>query len=74
MWSVNNLMKNLEKAKELWELMERDALFGEIESGALVLESPFLHFSEGTPSEDIWLWFEEEFSVSVAEDLMYERN
>lgn len=62
--------KNLTKAKELWELMIRDALFGEIESGALVLEAPFLHFSEGTPNEDIWHWFEEEFGVSVAIDLM----
>lgn len=28
-------------------------------------------FPPGTHREDIWYWFEEEFGLSVAEDLMY---
>lgn len=28
-------------------------------------------FPSGTHREDIWHWFEEEFNISVAEDLMY---
>lgn len=28
-------------------------------------------FPSGTHREDIWYWFEEEFNLSVAEDLMY---
>lgn len=28
-------------------------------------------FPAGTHREDIWHWFEEEFNISIAEDLMY---
>lgn len=34
------------------------------------IEERFLHFDIGTPKEDIWHWFEDEFNLSVAEDLM----
>lgn len=33
-------------------------------------ESEFKHFPVGTSKFDIWHWFEDEFDVSVAEDLM----
>ncbi len=35
------------------------------------LETPFLHFEVGTDKFDIWHWFEEEFDLSVAKDLMH---
>lgn len=35
------------------------------------IEQTFLHFKAGTDVQDIWHWFESEFGVSVAEDLMY---
>lgn len=35
------------------------------------IEKEFLHFEIGTHREIIWYWFEEEFNLSVAEDLMY---
>lgn len=35
------------------------------------IEEPFLNFGKGTDREDIWDWFEHEFDVSVAKDLMY---
>jgi len=34
-------------------------------------EEVFLHFEVGTSREEIWHWFEHEFDVSVAEDLMH---
>ena len=33
--------------------------------------SDWLIFPAGTHREDIWFWFEETFSLSVAEDLMH---
>jgi hypothetical protein len=35
------------------------------------IEEDFLHFEMGTHREEIWHWFEEEFDISVAKDLMY---
>jgi len=35
------------------------------------IEKRFLHFDIGTHREEIWHWFEDEFNLSVAEDLMY---
>jgi len=34
------------------------------------IEERFLHFDIGTNREEIWHWFEEEFNLSVAEDLI----
>lgn len=34
------------------------------------IEQSFKHFPAGTHREDIWYWFEDEFNVSVAVDLM----
>lgn len=35
------------------------------------MEAPFLHFPAGTFREDVWHWFEAEFGLSVATDLMF---
>jgi hypothetical protein len=35
------------------------------------IEEEWLGFPAGTDREEIWQWFEEEFGISVAEDLMY---
>ena len=34
------------------------------------IEESWRHFIPGTQREDIWHWFEEQFDISVAEDLM----
>lgn len=34
------------------------------------LEEPFLRFPKGTHREDVWHWFEANFDLSVATDLM----
>lgn len=34
------------------------------------IDEPFLHFPVGTELVEIWAWFEETFSLSVAKDLM----
>lgn len=34
------------------------------------IEEPWLDFPAGTHREEIWHWFEEQFDISVAEDLM----
>ena len=34
------------------------------------IETDFEHFPKGTGREEIWHWFEEEYNVSVAKDLM----
>lgn len=60
------MKKRLKEAKRLWAELEDVPFNGETEC----LEAPFLHFPVGTYKEDIWHWFEEEFHVSVAQDLM----
>ncbi|WP_415912381.1 hypothetical protein [Neptuniibacter sp. QD37_11] len=35
------------------------------------IEEPFLHFEVGTGREEIWDWFENQFDISVPEDLMF---
>lgn len=57
---------DLQEAKSLW------AEFGDIpvnEDGDI--EEAFLDFPVGTDQLEIWHWFEDEFNLSVAEDLMY---
>ncbi|WP_342632743.1 hypothetical protein [Marinobacter alkaliphilus] len=34
------------------------------------IDAPFLHFDKGEDKESVWHWFESEFGLSVAEDLM----
>ena len=59
------LKTELEKAKELWEQ------FGDIpiDDNDCIVE-PFKQFPIGTDRFEIWHWFEREFNVSVAKDLM----
>jgi hypothetical protein len=56
-----------ELATSLWEQL------GDIPTNGLndKTELRFLHFPPGTHREDIWHWFEEEFDLSVTDDLMY---
>lgn len=61
-------MGNLEKAKELWDKLG-DIPCDSIED--LFIGEAFLHFPIGTDKLVIWHWFEEEFNLSVATDLMY---
>lgn len=59
--------KRLEEAKKLWEKL------GDIpvdEREGQYIDEEFLDFPIGTDREDIWHWFESEFNVSVAVDLM----
>lgn len=54
------------KAKQLWSEL------GEIPTNDdCELEQGFLHFEAGTNRCYVWTWFETEFNVSVAKDLMY---
>lgn len=58
--------ERISEAKELW------VQFGEIPTNPETecIEEEWHGFSAGTFREDIWHWFEENFNVSVAEDLM----
>jgi len=52
-------------ANSLWQE------FGDIPvDGDDQLDAPFLHFDKGEDKESVWHWFEFEFGLSVAEDLM----
>jgi hypothetical protein len=58
----------IDVAKHLWAqfgatLTDDDGAEGNI-------DEDFLHFKKGEPVYDIWHWFESEFNVSVAKDLM----
>lgn len=57
----------LKKALELW------AEFGDVPMNLETecIEDDWHDFPAGTNREEIWHWFEEEFGVSVAEDLMF---
>lgn len=57
--------KEMSAIKHLWEA------FGDIpiDNNDRILE-PFCKFCKGTNRFDVWTWFEEEFNVSVAMDLM----
>ena len=53
------------KAEELWKQL------GDIPiTNQDLIDEPFLHFPIGTEKEEIWHWFEEEFNLSIVEDLM----
>lgn len=55
-------------AKYLWGKLSEMPIFDDGADGLLAL--PFYHFPFGTPIYDVWHWFEVEFDVSVAKDLM----
>lgn len=59
-----NKAKN--NAKELWETLEDVPMNPETEC----IEEDWHIFKAGTHREEIWHWFEKEFGISVAEDLM----
>lgn len=52
--------------KDLWEEFGEVPMNPETEE----IEEPWKHFLPGTHREKIWHWFEEQFDISVAEDLM----
>ncbi len=47
--------------KELWEKFGDIPMNPETEK----IEAPFLHFETGTDKEDIWHWFDENYSAGV---------
>ena len=55
-----------EEVRELWNRLGDIPMNPETEC----IEEEFMHFPVGTHREEIWVWFEETFNVSVA-DLMY---
>lgn len=55
----------IEKAKKLWEELENIPVNEDEE-----IDVDWNNFDKGTSIYDIWHWFEEEFDVSVAKDLM----
>lgn len=57
---------NKELAKELWGRFGDVPMNPETEK----IEEEWNSFPAGTWREDIWHWFEDTFSISVAEDLM----
>ena len=59
--------ENVLKSKELW------IEFGDVPMNPETecIEVDWHGFPAGTNREEIWHWFEEEFDVSVAEDLMF---
>ena len=52
--------------KDLWEAFGEVPMNPETEE----IEEPWQHFLPGTHREEIWHWFEEQFNISVAQDLM----
>lgn len=57
---------NIKIARELWEEFGEVPMNSETEE----IERSWKHFLPGTHREDVWHWFEEQFDISVAEDLM----
>jgi hypothetical protein len=58
-------LERLNRAKKLWKKFS-DVPINEDEE----IDINWFGFTIGTPREDIWHWFEEEFDLSVATDLM----
>ena len=57
-----------ERAKQLWEELEDVPMDPETER----IEQIWHNFPIGTHREEIWHWFERNFDLSVAEELMHE--
>jgi hypothetical protein len=66
--SGNNwkLEKPLEFARVLWKELGNIPVNDDNE-----IEQSFLHFEIGTDTDNIWQWFESNFDLSVATELMY---
>lgn len=62
------MKEKMKEVKELW------TEFGDVpmDPETECIETDWHGFSKGTFREEIWMWFEETFGVSVA-DLMYGR-
>ena len=58
--------KSITKAKKLWKDFGNVPMNPETEC----IEEEWNGIPAGTHREEIWHWFEEEFDLSVAEDLM----
>lgn len=61
--------KSLAELYALWEKLG-DVPTAENSSHAQVLDEPFLHFSVGTPCEDVWHWFEAQHPDFIAGEVM----
>lgn len=57
----------LQNIQDLWDKLGDHPYDPETEC----ITEPFIIFPAGTFREEIWHWFEENFGISVAEDLMY---
>ncbi len=66
---MNNIDKEMTLANKAWKELV-DIPIDEDEN----IESAFRHFPVGTNKFDIWHWFEEEFGISVAKDLIYKNK
>lgn len=62
--------KNIKKATRLWDELT-DIPVRIDKDGETVTDQNWRNFKKDTPIEDIWHWFEKQFNISVAEDLMY---
>lgn len=56
----------LAHAERLWTILS-DTPVNDVNK----IEATFLNFETGTDCLDIWHWFEAEFNISVATDLMH---
>ena len=65
--SMEEQLFKFNHVKDLWEE------FGDVPMDPVleITEQSWHHFPAGTRRETIWHWFESEFNLSVAENLMY---
>jgi len=68
--SMSEQLHNLTNIQMLWDQFEDVPMDPCLE----IIEKPWYTFPAGTHRETIWRWFEHEFHISVAEDLMYETD
>lgn len=62
-------MAKYARAKKLWKEL---SFIPVNENGQI--EQQFDEFSIGTPREEIWHWFEENYNLSIVNDLMGTEN
>jgi|TARA_R110000787_G_scaffold196391_4_gene307729 hypothetical protein len=62
---INKQLANLSEAKHQWEILVDVPVNDNEET-----DGKFLDFPIGTDVNEIWHWFEENYNVSVAKDLM----
>lgn len=63
-------LRHFRHIQELWEDFGDVPMDPETET----IDVEWNHFPIGTHKTDIWHWFEDQFNISVAEDLMYEES